>query len=58
MYAKEVIIKVAEIKEYKKYVYVYLMKISNLIGNAEKKGLCHVLVNDGKIQTWVDIDEW
>lgn len=29
MYAKEVIIKVAEIKEYKKYVYVYLMKISN-----------------------------
>ena len=35
-----------------------LMKISNLIGNAEKKGLCHVLVNDGKIQTWVDIDEW
>lgn len=35
-----------------------LMKISNLIGNAEKKGLCHVLVNDGKIKTWVDIDEW
>ena len=35
-----------------------LMKISNLIGNTEKKGLCHVLVNDGKIQTWVDIDEW
>ncbi|MCR1862212.1 ABC-three component system protein [Limosilactobacillus reuteri] len=29
----------------------------DIIGNAERKGLCHVLVNDGYINSWVDIDE-
>ena len=30
----------------------YLSQITNLIGNSEKKGICHLLVNDGKIK-WV-----
>ena len=30
--------------------------IKNLIGNKEKKGICHILVNDGVIVSWVDID--
>lgn len=33
-----------------------LAHIKNLIGNMEKKGLCHILVNDGIIVSWVDID--
>lgn len=33
-----------------------LMQIANLIGNLEKKGICHILVNDNKIKSWVDID--
>lgn len=34
----------------------YLTQISNWIGNSEKKGVCHMLVNDGKIR-WVINDE-
>lgn len=33
-----------------------LTHIKNLIGNLEKKGLCHILVNDGTIVSWVDPD--
>lgn len=33
-----------------------LMQITNLIGNLEKKGICHVLVNDETIKSWVKID--
>lgn len=33
-----------------------LAHINNLIGNKEKKGICHILVNDGTIVSWVDID--
>ena len=33
-----------------------LAHIKNLIGNKEKKGICHILVNDGVIVSWVDID--
>ncbi|MBD5637574.1 hypothetical protein HYI18_02945 [Clostridium botulinum] len=32
----------------------YLAQITNLIGNSEKKGICHMLVNDGKIQWVID----
>lgn len=34
-----------------------LMNIVGLIGNLEKKGICHILVNDEMIKSWVDIDE-
>lgn len=34
-----------------------LINISGLIGNLEKKGICHILVNDETIKSWVDIDE-
>lgn len=34
-----------------------LSHIKNLIGNREKKGICHVLINDGKIASWVNVDE-
>lgn len=34
-----------------------LSHIKNLIGNLEKKGLCHLLVNDGIVHSWVNIDE-
>lgn len=34
----------------------FLSQISDLINNSEKKGICHMLVNDGKIQ-WVIDDE-
>ena len=34
-----------------------LMNIAGLIGNLEKKGICHILVNDDKIKSWVHIDE-
>ena len=30
-----------------------LGKLTRLIGNSEKKGLCHMLVEDGKIETWI-----
>ena len=30
-----------------------LSQIRNLIGNLEKKGICHVLVNDETIKSWV-----
>ena len=33
-----------------------LAKLPNWVGNSEKKGLCHILVNDKKIR-WVDNDE-
>ena len=32
-----------------------LCQIRNLIGNLEKKGICHILVNDGVIESWVNI---
>ncbi|MFA7118916.1 MAG: ABC-three component system protein [Sphaerochaetaceae bacterium] len=34
-----------------------LMKIKNLVGNSEKKGICHIFVNQGRIHSWVDIDD-
>lgn len=34
-----------------------LMTIRGLIGNSEKKGICHILVNDKKLNSWVDINE-
>lgn len=30
-----------------------LNQIRNLIGNLEKRGICHILVNDGTIKSWV-----
>ena len=33
------------------------MSIIGLIGNLEKKGVCHILVNDDVIKSWVNIDE-
>lgn len=33
-----------------------LMNIQGLIGNLEKKGLCHMLVNDKRIASWVTPD--
>lgn len=33
-----------------------LSQMRNLIGNLEKKGVCHILVNDGVIASWVNID--
>jgi len=29
----------------------------NLIGNLEKKGICHILVNDGTIESWVHVND-
>ena len=34
-----------------------LSQMRNLIGNLEKKGICHILVNDGVIESWVNVDE-
>lgn len=34
-----------------------LSSIVGLIGNLEKKGICHILVNDDRIKSWVNIDE-
>ena len=34
----------------------FLTQIKDLINNSEKKGICHMLVNDGKIQ-WVFDDD-
>lgn len=33
-----------------------LKNIDNILGNDTKKGLCHVLVNDRKIKSWVKVD--
>lgn len=33
-----------------------LMNVVGLIGNLEKKGVCHILVNDERVKSWVDID--
>lgn len=33
-----------------------LTNIVSLIGNLEKKGICHILVNDERIKSWVNID--
>lgn len=34
-----------------------LTNIFGLINNLEKKGICHILVNDERITSWVNIDE-
>lgn len=34
-----------------------LINIVGLIGSLEKKGICHMLVNDETIKSWVNIDE-
>jgi len=34
-----------------------LVNIVGLIGNLEKKGICHMLVNDERIRSWVVIDD-
>jgi len=34
-----------------------LSNVMGLIGNLEKKGICHILVNDDRIKSWVNIDE-
>lgn len=34
-----------------------LCQMRNLIGNLEKKGICHILVNDGIIESWVTVDD-
>jgi len=34
-----------------------LVNILGMIGNLEKKGICHILVNDDVIKSWVNIDE-
>jgi len=33
-----------------------LVHIANLIGPIEKKGLCHIMVNEERIKSWVNID--
>ena len=34
-----------------------LSQMRSLIGNLEKKGICHILVNDGVIESWVRVDD-
>ena len=34
-----------------------LMNVVGLISNLEKKGICHMMVNDGNIKSWVKIDD-
>jgi len=34
-----------------------LMNVVGLISNLEKKGICHMMVNDGDIKSWVKIDD-
>ena len=34
-----------------------LINVIGLISNLEKKGICHILVNDDVIKSWVSIDE-
>ena len=36
---------------------VVVNEFSGLISNTVKKGVCHILVNDGYIKSWVNIDE-
>ena len=33
------------------------INVIGLIGNLEKKGICHILVNDDVIKSWVNLDE-
>lgn len=33
------------------------INVVGLIGNLEKKGICHILVNDDVIKSWVNLDE-
>lgn len=33
------------------------VNLIGLIGNLEKKGICHILVNDERIKSWVNVDE-
>ncbi|GFI60831.1 hypothetical protein IMSAG044_01727 [Lactobacillaceae bacterium] len=33
-----------------------LKNIDNMLGNNTKKGLCHMLVNDNRIKSWVNVD--
>ncbi len=35
---------------------VTLARTTNLIKNMVRRGICHILVNDGKIKSWVDVD--
>lgn len=35
----------------------WLCRDTDWIGNSQKKGVCHILVNDGKIKGWVKKDE-
>jgi hypothetical protein len=35
----------------------WLCRDTDWIGNSQKKGVCHILVNDGKIKGWVKRDE-
>lgn len=37
-----------------KSAFIYVV---GLIGNLEKKGICHILVNDDVIKSWVNLDE-
>lgn len=34
----------------------WLSKTTDWIGNSQKKGICHILVNDGRIQGWKEED--
>lgn len=34
-----------------------LSQMRNLIGTLEKNDICHILVNDGVIESWVNVDE-
>ena len=34
-----------------------LCQIHSLIGTLEKQGICHILVNDGVIKSWVTVDD-
>lgn len=34
-----------------------LINVTGLIGNLEKKGICHILVNDEVISSWVDSED-
>jgi len=34
-----------------------LINVIGLISNLEKKGVCHMLVNDGEIKSWVNTDD-
>ena len=34
-----------------------LSQMRNLKGNLEKKDICHILVNNGVIESWVNVDE-